>query len=115
MFHNDPVTKEIIAFFILAAIGPVLYVAATLIARWISPIPRHIYIGRLVFMFVFCVLILIYLPSAAVAFSGNRERYYERIMEVRGMGMMYGLPTIGIWVILALLNRPKKIPDDNTV
>ncbi len=57
-------TKEIVRFLVPAALGCLAYVLATVIARFISPVPRHVYIGRLVFLFAFILLIwVLYLPS----------------------------------------------------
>jgi MFS superfamily sulfate permease-like transporter len=101
-------TKEIVRFLIPTALGCLSYVLATLVARFISPVPRHIYIGRLVFLAVFIVLVwVLYLPSAAIAFSGSQERYAALGGEARGMGTFYGMHTTWIWCVLALLKRPK--------
>ena len=105
----DSVTaKEIVRFLIPTALGCLSYVLATLAARFISPVPRHVYIGRLAFLAVFILLIwVLYLPSTAIAFSGSRERYYTMGGDARGMGTFYGMHTTWIWCILALLKRPK--------
>lgn len=76
---SDPVTmKEIVRFLVVITLGCLSYVAATLAARLISPVPRHIYIGRLVFLGVFVLFIfMFYLPHMAVWWTGPRTRYYE--------------------------------------
>ena len=109
MFDNDPIIrKEIIAFVIVTALGTLSYAAATLAARFISPVPRHLYIGRIVFLAVFILLIFsFYLPSMAVAFSGDRIHAAERMIKVRGMGTAYGMHTLWIWIVLALLKWPR--------
>jgi hypothetical protein len=109
MLGLDPITrKELVRFLIPTALGCFSYIAATAAARFISPIPRHIYIGRLVFLTLFFVLIwTFYLPSTAISWSGPRERYYALGGEARGMGTFYGIHTIWIWFVLALLKRPK--------
>jgi len=68
-------TKEIVRFLIPAALGCLSYVLATLAARFISPVHRHVYVGRLIFLALFIVLIwVVYLPSTAIAFSGDQVR-----------------------------------------
>jgi hypothetical protein len=120
MFAIDPVMmKGIVAFLIPTALGFLSYLVATLTARLISPVPRHVYIARLVLLAVIVLLVfgLFYLPSAAEAFSGSRERYYELVahgrLGIRSIGTWYGVQTVWIWFILALIKRPKKIPHDN--
>ena len=108
MFDDSITAKEVVRFLIVTALGCLSYVLAALAARFISPIPRRVYIGRLIFLSIFIMLIWIfYLPSATVAFSGSRERYYAIGGEARGMGTFYGMHTIWIWIILALLRWPK--------
>jgi hypothetical protein len=109
MFYHDPVTKELIAFFITVALGAISYLAATLIARWISPIPRHLYWGRLVLLPV-CILFIAFLfqPYTVVVFSGSSKRYFEYMMNLKGLGISYGAQTFWMWFILALLKWPKR-------
>ncbi len=100
--------KEVITFLIPAALGCLSYVLATACARFISTVPRHVYVGRLVLLGFFIVLICVfYLPLAAVAFSGDAARYYEIGGDARGMGTFYGMQTIWIWCMLALLKWPR--------
>ena len=110
----DPVTtNEIVRFLIAIALGCLSYSLATLLAWIISPVPRHVYFGRLIFLALFFLLIWVgYLPSTARAWSGPRERYYELRMEERGMGTAYGIQAIWIWPVLALLKWRKIRPDD---
>ena len=104
-------TKEIVRFLIPTALGCLSYALATLLARGISPVPRHVYIGRLVFLVVFLSLIwLLYLPSTAKAFSGDQERYYRLRMDERGMGTLYGMHTTWAWLALALFKWPRIQP-----
>src|SRR5689334_19309824 len=101
-------TKEIVRFLIPSALGCLSYALTTLAARFISPVPRHIYIGRWVFLAAFILLIwILYLPSTAITFSGSRERYYSMGGDARGMGTFYGMHTTWIWCIVALLKQPK--------
>ena len=105
----DSITAhEMQGFLISATLGWLAYLLATVSARFISRVPRHVYIGRLVFMGFFTVLILVlYAPLAAEAFSGSAARYYEIGGEARGMGAFCGIQTIWIWCTLALLKWPK--------
>jgi amino acid transporter len=101
-------TTEIGRFLIPTALGCLSYALATLLARIISPAPRHVYIGRLVFIMAFFVLIwVVYLPTTAIAFSGDRERWFQLRMDERGMGTAYGIHTIWVWLILALMKWPR--------
>ena len=101
-------TKEIVRFLIPTALGCLSYIAATAAACFISRVPRHVYVGRLAFLALFILLIWVfYLPSTAIAFSGDQERYYRLGGDARGMGTFYGMHTTWIWCILALLKRPK--------
>jgi hypothetical protein len=115
MFDDDQIMiKGIVAFLIPTALGVISYFAATLAARLISPVPRYVYLGRMVFMAVFVLLIwTFYFPSTVEAFSGTRERYYARGMGIRSMGTIYGMHTIWIWCIIALVKCPKRIRDDS--
>jgi hypothetical protein len=105
----DPGTsKEIVRFLIPATLGCLAYALATLLARGISAVPRQVYLGRLVFLAVFVTLIwVLYLPSTAVAFSGDQEHWYRLRLDERGMGTAYGIHTIWIWLALALLKWPR--------
>ena len=116
MFNLDPITqKEIVRFLIPTALGCIAYMAATLAAWCISPLPRHVYIGRLIFLFLFMLVIWVfYLPSAAIAFSGSREHFYALGGAARGMGTYYGAQTLWIWCVLALLKWPRRgVPANN--
>jgi hypothetical protein len=102
-------TREFIEFWLVVGLGCLAYVGATLAARWLSPVPRHVYYGRLIFLALFYALIVVFfLPSRAEGFSGDPARYYDRMMIMRGMGTVYGLPTLLIWPVLALINWPKR-------
>jgi|SRR5215471_1583902 len=105
----DAVTsKEIVRFLIPATLGCLAYAVATLLARCISVVPRHVYIGRLVFLAVcFTLIWVFYLPSTAGAFSGAQDHWYRLRMDERGMGTAYGIHTIWIWLALALLKWPR--------
>ncbi len=105
---DSTIWKEIVGFLIPAVLGFLAYILATFSARFISPVPRHVYIGRLAFLAVFVLLIwVLYLPSTAITFSGSQERYYRLGGDARGMGTFYGMHTTWIWCILALLKWPR--------
>ncbi len=91
----DPVTKkEYIRFLIPTVPGCLSYVAATLAARFISAVPRHVYIGRLAFLVFFLLLIwVVYIPLVSIAFSGPDSLYFELGGPRRGLGTKYGMST----------------------
>ena len=108
MFGDSFTKKEIVAFLILTALDWLSYLGDSLLARSLSSVARHVYICRLVFLTVFVLLIwVLYIPYGAKAFSGSRERYYATGGEARGMGTFYGLYTMWIWFILAIIKHPK--------
>jgi uncharacterized membrane protein YbhN (UPF0104 family) len=109
MLTIDPFMKAgLIAFFIPTILGCLSYLFATLLAYSISSQPRHIYLWRLVFLGVFVTLALIY-STPHYAFSGPLERWLP--IKVRLDGYYYGTFTIPIWLIIALLKRPKSKHD----
>jgi|SRR5579859_323918 len=113
MSGNDPPISEVASFFILVALGCGCYILATLVARWVFP--RHVYLSRFLFLsFLLLLALALYLPSKAVAFSGDEDRWYRNLMNTRGMGTVYGMSTILIWPILALLQFPRKTHHENT-
>jgi|SRR6516164_550079 hypothetical protein len=108
MITESVTTREIVGFLVPATLGCLAYLLATATACFISSVPRRVYIGRLVMLAVFVLSMwLVYLPLVAVAFSGDRVHYYQLGGETQGMGTFYGMHTIWIWCILALLKRPK--------
>ena len=111
MFTHDPIIiREIVKFLIPIALGCLSYIAATIIAYLVSKAPRRIYIGRLVFLTLFILLLwAFYLPAASSAFSGPPERYYKLGGDARDMGNFYGMQTTWIWLVLALAKYPRKI------
>jgi hypothetical protein len=115
MFDKDPIMmKGIFAFVVPSALGATSYAVANLVARFISPVPRHVYIGRLVLLAVLILLIWMFcLPYAAEAFTGPHERYVERGVGTRSMGILYGLNTMWIWFVIALLKRPRTFRDES--
>ena len=106
MLSDDPNTKAgIIAFLFATSLGVLAYVAATLLASFISPVPRRVYIVRLIFLTAFIVLIGLLWP--AEAFSGSASRYIRSGLEGKDLGTSYGMKTWWVWFILALLKCPK--------
>ena len=112
MFNIDPFMRAgLIAFFIPTVLGCLAYLVATLLAHFVSSNPRHIYIGRLVCLAVFLVLITIYCNPDYV-FSGSGDR--RLLFDVKLEGREYGTLTVNVWVIVALLNRPKSQHENAT-
>ena len=112
--------RGIVAFLIPVAFGALSYLLATLAARLISRVPRHIYIGRIVFMAVFVVLFWFgYMPSTAEKYSDprpplSRTSGFSGPAELPGaksIGILYGAPTVWIWCVLAVLHKPKDEDD----
>ena len=114
MFHSYAfIEKGIYGFLIPTTLGIVAYVAATLTAKHISKTPWRLYISRIALLTFFALLLLVLvLPACAEAFTGTRYRSFESALEAKGMGMMYGMHTLWIWFIIALLKRPKLIPHE---
>jgi hypothetical protein len=108
MFSNDPtMSKGISSFLYVASLGLFAYVAAEVAARIISPVPRRIYVYRMICLISFLVFVSLCLP--AFAFSGSPERYWKSGIEGRMIGADYGIKTWLLWVLAALLKRPKKV------
>jgi hypothetical protein len=104
-FTIDPFMRAgLTAFFIPTALGCLAYALATVLARMISPKPRHVYIGRLLFLLVFVPAVMIY-STPNFVFSGTRERWLP--IWVKLVGAEYGTYTVPIWLIIALFKRPK--------
>jgi hypothetical protein len=114
MFEDGPVmTKGIVAFLIPTFLGPLSYLGATFFARCVSSVPRWVYIGRIAFLAVFVLLIWIFcLPFMGEAFSGSPERKAQYVLQyeygAKSLGMFYGMHTLWIWLVLALLKWPKR-------
>jgi hypothetical protein len=105
MFNIDPFMKAgLTAFFIPTALGCLAYMLATFLARLISSKPRHIYIGRLLFLLVFVPAVMIY-STPNYAFSGTLQRWLPILVRLEGAE--YGTYTVPIWLIIALFKRPK--------
>ncbi len=105
MFNIDPfMWTGLKAFFIPTALGCLSYFVATVMARPISSSPRQFYIGRLVILVVFVfVIAVVSVPN--FVFSGGFDSYL--LFRVKHEGANYGMLTIPIWLIIALLKVPK--------
>jgi hypothetical protein len=113
MADIDPIMmKGIIGFSIPVALGACSYFFATVTARFISPVPRHLYIGRLIFLVLFLAVCCFFYPPAE-AFSGSRERYFTSGFGVRSHAAFVGMQTYWVWLIIAALKRPRKTYDDS--
>ena len=109
-----PIMKiGLVGFTIPVVLGACSYFLATMAARFISPVPRHIYVGRLIFLILFLAVSCLFYPPAE-AFSGTRERYYTSGFGVRSMAAIIGMQTYWVWLIIAIRKRPKKTYDDTT-
>jgi hypothetical protein len=108
VLNADPFMKAgLIAFSIPTVLGCLSYLAATLLACAISSSPRHVYIGRLIFLGVFTVLVENYcMPH--YAFSGTLQRWLP--IWVKLEGAYYGSFTVPMWLVIALFKRPKTKP-----
>ena len=111
MFNVDPfMWTGLKAFFIPAILGCLSYFIATLMARPISSTPRQFYIARLVLLVVFVfVIAVVSIPN--FIFSGPLDRYL--LLRVQEEGSTYGMLTVPIWLIFALLKVPKN-QDEST-
>ena len=95
------------AFLLPTAFGGVCYLLATLGARFISPVPRHIYFARLALMLVFLLAWWAYYCNAvAFAWSGPPDRYVGP--GPKNIGTLYGAHTIWAWCLVALIAYPKR-------
>jgi hypothetical protein len=105
MFNIDPfMWTGLKAFFIPTVLGCLSYFVATVMARSISSSPRQFYIGRLVILVVlFFVIAVVSVPS--FLFSGGLDSYL--LFSVKHEGANYGMLTIPIWLIFALIKVPK--------
>jgi hypothetical protein len=105
MFNMDPFMKAgLTAFFIPTVLGCLAYMLATFLARVISSNPRHIYLGRLLFLLMFVPAVMMF-STPNFVFSGTLERWLP--IWVRLKGAEYGNFTVPIWLIIALFKRPK--------
>lgn len=109
MFHIDPMMmRGIISFLLPVGLGAISYMLATLAAWYVSPVPRHLYYGRLIFLALFVFLIWeFYVPGAVRALSGPIPRYYQIGAIMRNTGTGYGMQTLWIWCGLALIKWPR--------
>lgn len=107
MFNIDPfMWTGLKGFFIPTVLGCLSYIVATVMARPISSSPRQFYIARLVLLTVFVFLIAGCIPN--FIFSGPLDRYL--LFEVNQEGSKYGMMTVPIWLVFALLKTPKSEP-----
>ncbi len=106
--NSDGFTERGIRAFLLPTVfGGVCYLLATLGARFISPVPRHIYFARHALMLVFLIAWwAYYCNEVAFAWSGPPERYVGP--GPMNIGTLYGAHTIWGWCIVALISYPKK-------
>ena len=109
----DSMTQmAVIEFAIGVALCGAAYVLATITAKFISPVPRHVYVGRLVFLAFFGLLIWVFwfVPEIGHAWSGPRERYLQQlpIWELKTFSVILGTSTIWVWALIALWKRPRK-------
>jgi hypothetical protein len=107
MFSNDPtMSKGISSFLYVASLGLIAYVVAEVVARIISRVPREIYVNRLICLVPLLVFVLLLVP--AHGYSGSLDRYYRSGFDGYGIGTSYGMMTWLLWLLAALLKRPKK-------
>jgi uncharacterized membrane protein YbhN (UPF0104 family) len=108
MFNIDPfMWTGLKAFFIPTGLGCLSYYLATVMARPISSSPRQLYIGRLVILAVFIILIAaVSIPYSL--FSGGLYSYL--LLEVKQEGANYGMLTVLMWLVIALIKVPKSEP-----
>jgi hypothetical protein len=102
MSVSDPYLLNGAQGFLLPTLcGGLCYAAATLGARYISPVPRHIYISRLVLVFVLAVPLFYYfmLRASLVTINGHGP-------SPRNIGTFYGAHTILAWFAMALVAWP---------
>jgi hypothetical protein len=105
MFNIDPfMWTGLKAFFIPAVLGCLSYFIATVMARPISSSPRQFYISRFLILVAF-VFVIAGVCAPSFIFSGDLNRYL--LVRVRNEGAEYGILTLPIWLIIALLKRPK--------
>jgi predicted PurR-regulated permease PerM len=83
--------------------GGMCYIAAEIIARCLTRKPWPRYFCRLGLMFIFT---LVWLPTQAVASTGNPLYAYEHTARV--IGFSYGCETMLAWWAGTLVSLPKR-------
>jgi hypothetical protein len=102
MSTPDPALLAAIkAFLVPTFFGGICYLMATLGARYISPVPKHVYIGRIVLMFVLGLPLFFYFIA-----HGDLVIINGQGPPPRKIGTFYGAHTIIAWFALALISRP---------
>jgi hypothetical protein len=94
--------RGIYAFLVHLALGGICYLTAFGAARLISSVPQGVYIFRLVFMLI---IVLVWWNL-----DFPLHRHYNGTPFGWGIeiGNRYGMHTIWVWLVLALVGRPKK-------
>lgn len=112
MSQIDPImAKGAVAFLRVVVLGGVSYALATLVAWYLSPVPRHVYIVRLIFLMLFASFVgFVYVPwcaPPALAWSGPPHLHYNGPYKAWDSGTFYGMQTFWIWFLLALRKWPR--------
>ena len=111
MSTPDPALLAAIkAFLVPTVAGGVCYVMATLGARFISAVPKHIYIARMVLMFVLGVPLFFYFFFV----QGDLTVINGQGPAPRKIGAFYGACTLIAWLVLAIISRPAMKEDERT-
>jgi len=116
MFTNDAfIDRAIRAFLIPVVWSAVAYFVASFISRLASSSPRGIYFRRLILMLVAAFIIAGIYPALGAAFIGNSadphhaERY--TLWMAKQLGTSYGIHAIWAWLLIALIDWPKVLPN----
>jgi hypothetical protein len=94
----------LVSFSIPTVLGCIAYGLATLLSRLFFSAPRHFYLCRLFAMTVFLAVIAFFCIPNFVS-TGHPD--HVRMLNVRDVGSKYGTMSVYVWLVFALIKRPK--------